>query len=169
MRRLVSCRIAGVLLAALMLVPLPIGCAKKKRAASTPEEPTGNPLKPEPGGRTSQTFIGRGVQRQVNQQLMVSLGRYHLIFNTEKGRDPRDLQEFIDYLKSDPDARTAKLPQALEGGWIVMQLTPGNTGNRVLAYEKEMFQAHQNRLVLLKGGAVKMMTEPEFQAALKGE
>jgi hypothetical protein len=121
------------------------------------------------GGPTSQTFVGRGAQRQENQQLLRSIGEYYLLFSTEKGRDPRDLKEFVDYLKSDPNARTAKLPQNLEEGWVVMVFGSNNSGSQVLAYEKEVFQAFQNRLVLFRDGSVKLMEEKDFQAALKAQ
>lgn len=168
MKRLDACRIAVILLAMLMLASLPIGCAKRNRSTEA-EAPGKNPLKPGPGGPTAQTFVGRGAQRQENQQLLRSIGQYYVIFNTEKGRDPRDLKEFVDYLKSDPNARTAKLPQNLEDGWVVMVFGANNSGSQVLAYEKEVFEAFQNRLVLFRDGSVKLMTEPEFQAALKGQ
>lgn len=161
-------RIAVVLAVLLMLATAPIGCVKRSRPAEA-ETPAKNPLKPGPGGPTAQTFIGRGAQRQENQQLLRSIGQYYLLFSTDKGRDPRNLQEFLDYLKSDPNARSAKLPQNLEDGWVVMVFTPNNSGNQVLAYEKEVFQAFQNRLVLLRDGSVKLMTESEFQAALKAQ
>jgi hypothetical protein len=48
-----------------------------------------------------------------------------------------------------------------------MVFTPNISGNHVLAYEKEAFQTFQNRLVLFGDASVKLMSEPEFQAALK--
>ncbi len=168
MKRLDACRIAVMLLAALTSASLPIGCAKRNRSAEA-EAPARNPLKPGPGGPTSQTFVGRGAQRQENQQLLRSIGQYYLLFSTEKGRDPGDLKEFVDYLKSDPNARTAKLPQNLEEGWVVMVFGSNNSGSQVLAYEKEVFQAFQNRLVLFRDGSVKLMEEKDFQAALKAQ
>jgi hypothetical protein len=48
-----------------------------------------------------------------------------------------------------------------------MVFTPNLTGEKVLAYEKEAFKEFQNRLVLFGDcSSVKLMTEPEFQAAL---
>jgi hypothetical protein len=170
MKRLRVCRIIVVLFAALMLAPSSIGCAKKKKpAAEATEEPAGSVLKPEAGGRTAQSFVGRGAQRQVNQQLLRNIGQYYVLYRTEKGRDPQNLQEFMDYLKSDREARGAKMPEALEKGGIVMVFNTDSSESQVLAYEKEAFEAFQNRLVLFRGGAVKLMTEPEFQAALKGQ
>src|SRR5262249_46824138 len=120
------------------------------------------------GGAPAQGVVLRGAQRQENQQLLRNIGQYYTLFRNENGRGPRDLQEFLTYLNSDPNARTAKVPQTLESGWIVMVFTPEPSGNQVLAYEKEAFQQFQNRLVLLgDGNTVKLMTEPEFQAALK--
>jgi hypothetical protein len=168
MKRSDACRIAVLSLAVLTSASLPIGCVKRNRSAEA-EAPAKNPLKPGPGGPTSQTFVGRGAQRQENQQLLRSIGEYYLLFSTEKGRDPRDLKEFVDYLKSDPNARTAKLPQNLEEGWVVMVFGSNNSGSQVLAYEKEVFQAFQNRLVLFRDGSVKLMEEKDFQAALKAQ
>lgn len=168
MKQLGAYRIAVMLLVVLIPASLPIGCAKKRQSAEA-EAPARNPLKPGPGGPTAQSFVGRGAQRQENQQLLRSIGQYYLIFSTERGRDPQNLKEFLDYLNSDPNARTAKLPQNLESGWVVMVFAPNNSGNPVLAYEKEVFEAFQNRLVLYRDGSVKLMTEQEFQAALKGQ
>jgi len=163
-------RIVVVLLAILMLAPTWIGCAKKKKAEAEAEAPTKNPLNVQPGGPPAQGVVRRGAQRQVNQQLLRNIGQYYVLFRTERGRDPKDLQEFLAYLNSDPNARSAHVPQALESGWVVMVFTPNISGNQVLAYEKEAFQEFQNRLVLFgDGNSVKLLTEPEFQAALKAQ
>lgn len=168
MKRANAYRSAVIVLAVLMLAPSLIGCAKKKRAVAAPESPAANPLKPQPGGAPAQGVVRRGAQRQVNQQLLRNIGQYYVLYRTENGRAPRSLQEFLTYLKSDPNARTAKVPQALESGWVVMVFSPEPSANQVLAYEKEAFQQFQNRLVLFgDGNSVKLMTEPEFQAALK--
>jgi hypothetical protein len=166
MIRSVAYRIVVVLLA--MLMPALIGCTKKKKAEGEAEAPARNPLNVQPGGPPAQGVIRRGAQRQVNQQLLRNIGQYHVLFRTERGRDPKDLQEFLAYLNSDPNARSANVPQALESGWVVMVFTPNISSNQVLAYEKEAFQQFQNRLVLFgDGNSVKLMAEPEFQAALK--
>ena len=165
MRRWRACHIAGMVLAALIVLSAPAGCTKKKVGES---EPTGNPLRPDPGGAPARNVVQRGVQRQVNQQLLRNIGQYYELFRTEKGRGPRDLAEFLNYVKSDPNAQAAKVPQALEDGWVVMVFTPNLSGDKVLAYEKEAFEQFQNRLVLFGDcSSVKLMTEPEFQAALK--
>lgn len=159
-----ACRIAMVLLCVLMLV----GCVKKQK--ETKAETTENPLRPKPGGAPAQGIVQRGVQRQVNQQLLRNIGQYYSLYRTENGRAPRNLEEFLAYVKSDPNARAANVPQALESGWVVMVFTPEPTASEVLAYEKEVFQPHQNRLVLFgDGNAVKLMTEPEFNAVFKAQ
>ena len=166
MRRLQACRIAVMVLFVLMLAPALAGCARKKKVAES--EPTGNPLRPNPGGAPAQGVVRRGAQRQVNQQLLRNIGQYYQLYRTENGRDPRNLEEFLVYVKSDPNARAAKVPEALESGWVVMVFTPNLSGDKVLAYEKEAFEQFQNRLVLFGDcSSVKLMTEPEFQAALK--
>lgn len=162
-------RVVMMVLSALMLATISTGCGKKNKTTVAAAEPTGNPLRPEPGGPPAQSIIGRGAQRQVNQNLLRNVGQYYILYRTEKGRDPQNLQEFLAYLKSDPNARSAKMPEALESGWIVMVFTPNSSGNQVLAYEKEAFQQFQNRLVLFVDGSVKLMVEPDFQAALKGQ
>jgi|SRR5579884_674659 len=169
MKRLDAYRIVVILLALLMSAPSMIGCAKKKKADAETETPAQNPLKPQPGGAPVQGVVRRGAQRQVNQQLLRDISQYYMLFRTERGRDPQNLEEFLSYLKSDPNARTAKVPDALESGWVVMVFTPNISGNQVLAYEKEAFQEFQNRLVLFGDGSVKLMTEPEFQEALKAQ
>ena len=163
MKRANGCRIAVVMLSVLILV----GCAKKQKATNA--ETTENPLRPKPGGAPAQGIVQRGAQRQVNQQLLRNIGQYYTLFRTENGRVPRNLEEFLAYVKGDPNARAANVPQALESGWVVMVFTPEPAANEVLAYEKEAFQTFQNRLVLFgDGNAVKLMTEPEFKAVFKG-
>jgi hypothetical protein len=137
------------------------GC--KKKAA---EEPEGgkNPLMPNPsGGGPAPGVVQRGAQRQVNQSLMRNLGQYYALFRTENGRPPKSLEEFKTYVKSDPNARNEA--QALESDWVVLVIPP----NKVLAYEKDAFQAFNNRLVLFADGSVKLVEDAEFQAALKGQ
>lgn len=165
-----ACRIVVLLLSALMLAPASAGCAKKKKVVSskaTTPETTGNPLNVQPGGAPAQGVVRRGGERQQNQQLLRNIGQYYALYRTENGRAPQNLQEFLTYLKSDPNARGAKVPQVLEGGTFVMVFTPEPTSNRVLAYEKEAFQQFQNRLVLFGDGSVKLLVERDFQAALK--
>lgn len=176
MNRLHAYRTVVVFFGVLMLPPGSMGCAKKKKAAAATQtstatpEATGNPLNPQPGGAPAQGVVRRGAQRQVNQQLLRNLGQYYVLYRTENGRGPRNLQEFLTYLKSDPNARTANVPQTLESGWVVMVFSPEPSSTQVLAYEKEAFQQFQNRLVLFgDGNSVKLMTEPEFQTALKGQ
>ncbi len=169
MKRLDGYRIVVVMFAAWILLAPMSGCAKKQKAEAEAEAPAKNPLKPQPGGPPAQNVVQRGAQRQENQQLFRNIGQYYMLFRTERGRDPQNMEEFLTYVKSDPNARNAKMPEALEGGWIVMVFVPNISGNQVLAYEKEAFQQFQNRLVLFGDGSVKLMTEPEFQAALKAQ
>ncbi len=163
-------RIVAPLLLVLLVLPTLVGCAKKvaPNAQTTTTESNENPLRPKPGGAPAQGLVQRGAQRQVNQQLLRNIGQYYALFRTENGRGPRDLQDFLAYVKDDPNARTANIPQALESGWVVIVFTPEPSANAILAYEKEAFQTFQNRLVLLGDcNSVKLMTEPEFQTALK--
>lgn len=162
-------RVGSILALALAAALLASGCKKKPKVKAKEDDSaaTENPLKPKPGGPPAKSLVGRGVQRQVNQQLLRNIGQYYQLYRTENGRAPRNLMEFLTYLKSDPNARTANVPQALESGWVVMVFTPPPAGNQVLAYEKEAFQTFGNRLVLLgDGNSVQMMYEPEFKAAL---
>jgi hypothetical protein len=168
MKRANAYRVTVMVLAVLMLGPSLTGCAKKKKAVEA--APAENPLRPKPGGAPAQGVVARGAQRQVNQQLLRSIGQYHSLFRTEKGREPRNLEEFLAYVKSDPNAQAANVPQALESGWVVMVFNSAPSANKVLAYEKEAFQTFQNRLVLFgDDSSVKLMTEPEFQAALQAQ
>jgi hypothetical protein len=91
---------------------------------------------------------------------------YYQTYRDERGQPPRTREEFRAYLKNEPDARI--LAQALEKDWLVLVLDPPPGTNQVLAYEKEPYKKWNNRVVLLGGGAVQVMTDAEFQAALKG-
>jgi hypothetical protein len=162
-------RVGGILGLALAVALAAPGCKKKPKAKAKEDDsaPAENPLKPKPGGPPAKSLVGRGVQRQVNQQLLRNIGQYYQLYRTENGRAPRSLEEFLGYVKSDPNARTANIPQALESGWVVMVFTPEPGGNQVLAYEKEAFQTFGNRLVLLgDGNSVQLMYEADFKAAL---
>jgi hypothetical protein len=163
MKRANACRIA-VVLTVLMAATLP-GCGRKRAAEP---EVTQNPLTPTPGGAPAQGVLRRGVERSVNQVLLHSIGQLYVSYRTETGRAPQNLQEFLTYLNGDPNTRGGKEVKILESGAVVMVFSPQHSSNTVLAYEKEAFQQFQNRLVLFgDGSSVKMMTEPEFQAALK--
>jgi hypothetical protein len=163
MKRANASRIAVLVLCGLMLA----GCSKRK---FSDEEVTQNPLKPNPGGAPAQSFVQRAVERPLNQNILRNIGGLYVAFRAERGRPPKDLQEFLAYLTSDPNTRGGNETKVLEAGTVVMVFNPQLSGNQVLAYEKEAFQQLQNRLVLFgDGNSVKMLTEPEFQAALKGQ
>jgi hypothetical protein len=150
----------------LLILPL-AGCNHKKKDQPAPE-PQGNPLKPDAaGGAPAQGAVRRGAQRVVNQELLRDFGQYYQAYKTEdaNGQPPRTLAQFRSYLQRDANARN--LVGAIDKEWVVFNLDPPPSGGQVLAYEKEEFELHHNRLVLFGDGSVKMMTTPEFQAALK--
>ena len=68
-------------------------------------EATGNPLRPDPGGAPAQGVVQRGAQRQVNQQLLRTIGQYYALYRTENCHSPRNMEEFLAYLNSDANAR----------------------------------------------------------------
>lgn len=152
----------------LTLVLALTGCKKHKDTAPEPTEPQGNPLKPDPaGGAPAASDVQRGAQVRVIENLMRNIGQFYQIYSAEKGHPPRTLEEFRTYLQSDPNARNEA--QALDKGWLVLVLDPPPNANQVLAYEKEPYKKWNNRVVLLGGGSVQLMTDAEFQAALKGQ
>jgi hypothetical protein len=142
------------------------GCRGKKNAAP---DTGGNPLRlDQAGGNVAQNEIQRGVQRPVNQNVMRSFGHYYNLYKTENNfRAPRTVDEFKTYLKADPNART--LVTAIDKDWVVFVLDPPPDGHQVLAYEKDVYQKFNNRLVLFADGAVEMMEDADFQKALKGK
>jgi hypothetical protein len=151
---------------ALILALALTGCKKHKDTAPEPTEPQGNPLKPDPaGGAPAASDVQRGAQLRVIENLMRNIGQYYILYSNENNRPPKTLEEFKAYLRSDPNARNEA--QALDKGWLVLRLDPPPNANQVLAYEKEPYQKWNNRVVLLGGGAVQLMTDAEFQAALK--
>src|SRR5881275_1607561 len=119
MRTLV--RVCGVV-PALVMALLLTGCPKKKAAPSPPPESGENPIKPVASGGPAQGVVRRGAQRQVNQNLLLNIGKYHELFCTERGQPPRNLEEFKAYVKGDPNARNEA--QALDSGWVVMVIPP---------------------------------------------
>jgi hypothetical protein len=144
------------------------GCPKKKKDPP-PEEPQGNPLRPDPaGGAPANNDAQRGGQRLVNQNLMQGIGRYYQLCRDEKGKPPQTLEELKAYIQSDPDGRL--VAQALDKGWVVLVLDPPPSANQVLAYEKDVYQKWNNRLVLFGDcNSVRMMEDAEFQKVLKGQ
>jgi hypothetical protein len=153
-------------IAGTILVLVLAGCHSSKK--DTAPEPQGNPLRPDAaGGAPAQGAVRRGAQRVVNEELLRQFGIYYNAYRSEKGNVPRTLDEFRNYLKEDPNARNQVL--AIDKGWLVWVFDPPPNSNQVLAYEKDEFQLWHNRLVLLGGGAVQMMTLDDFQAALKGQ
>jgi hypothetical protein len=159
-------RLLGVGLIAALTLTL-TGCHKKK-SEPPPDEPKGNPLKPDPaGGAPAQGAVQRGAQRQVNQNLLVQFGIYYAAYQTDNGRPPRTVAEFRDYLARDPNARNQVA--AIDKDWIVWRLDPPPIGSQVLAYEKDDFKLWHNRLVLFADGSVQMMVQDDFEKALKGQ
>ena len=155
--------IGAILLLALTLT----GCRGKKK---DPEpEPEGNPLRPDPaGGGGAKNDVQRGAQRMVNQNLMRNLGQFYTLYKTDNSfRPPRTVEEFKTFLKTDPNARNELA--ALDKGWVVLVLDPPPSGHQVLAYEKDVYQKWNNRLVLFEDGSVEMMEDTAFQKALKGQ
>ncbi|HKI34100.1 MAG TPA: hypothetical protein VKA46_19765 [Gemmataceae bacterium] len=156
-----------VLLAVVLVVTLG-ACGCKNKNKDTAPETGGNPLRlDQAGGAPAQGVVRRGAQRQEIQGILENLAKYYELYRGENGRPPKSLQEFRAYLASDPNAR--KLVEAVDKGWLVWVFDPPPNTNQVLAYEKEEFEQFHNRLVLFGGGAVKLMTDAEFQAALKGQ
>jgi hypothetical protein len=157
--------VRGWTMAAALIVTLTVlGCKKPK---PTEEEGGENPLKYKPGGAAAEGAVRRGAARQVNQNLLRSVMQYYQLYQTENGKPPKDLATFKAYVQSDPNAR--QVYQALDEGWLVMTLPPHPPSAQLLAYEKEPFKAFNNRLILFRDGAVKLVYEPEFQEALKGK
>jgi hypothetical protein len=158
---------AGLIVALALTVA---GCHRKKPdAPPPPEEPKGNPLKPDPaGGGGARNDVQRGAQRMVNQNLMRNMGQFFVAYKSDhEDRPPRTAAEFKAYLQADPNASNEAA--ALDKGWVELVLDPPPTGHQVLAYEKDVYQKWNNRLVLFADGSVEMMLDPDFQKALKGQ
>ena len=142
------------------------GCKKKKDAEPEPPDTERNPLKPDPaGGPPAANDVLRGAQLPVIKNLMHNLGLYYIAYRGDRGQPPRTREEFLTYLKNEPDARI--LVQALEKDWLVLRLDPPPSATQVLAHEKEPYKKWNNRVVLRGGGAIKVMEDAEFQEALK--
>ncbi len=158
--------VGPILVLALVLV----GCGKRhKDTTPKPAETGGNPLKPDPaGGPAAQSEVLRDLQLPVIKNVMTNLGVYYQSYrNDHNDKPPRTREEFKAYLQKEPDARF--LVRALDKDWLVLVLDPPPSTTQVLAYEKEPYKKWNNRVVLLGGGAVELMDNSAFQAALKGQ
>lgn len=153
----------------LLLVLAPTGCKSHKDEPEPPDTQrnpiiaAGDPA----GGPPAANDAQRGAQRIAIENLMTNLYVYYTTFRDEKGHPPRTREEFKAYLETQPEARN--LATALGRDWLVLRLDPPPGFNQVLAYEKDPYKKWNNRIVLKGGGAVKMMDDPEFQAALKAQ
>jgi len=143
------------------------GCHRHKDTAPEPVETGGNPLKPDPaGGPPAANDVQRGTQLLAIKNLMYNLGVYYQAYTLEANiKPPRTREQLKARLQQEPDARI--LVQALDKDWMVVVLDPPPKTDQVLAYEKEPYKKWNNRVVLLGGGAVELMSDGEFQEALK--
>jgi hypothetical protein len=149
------------------------GCRKKNdtttTATGTPPapapapQPGGNPLTAGIGQAPAQGDIRRGVERQVDQNLLTETAKYYIQFNLENNRSPANVDELVNYMRDAP----GKFTQALKDGWIVMVPGARTSSGTVILYEKNVYQKWNNRLAAFGDGHVKLMPEAEFQTALK--
>jgi hypothetical protein len=150
------------LLPAVFLALALVGCNRNRGPDTESQE---NPIKPNLSGGAAQGAVRAGAQRQVNQNILQSIGQYYNLYRTENGRPPKNLTEFKQYVVSDPNARN--VAQALDKDWLVMVFPANPTSNSVIAYEKEEVQIQHNHLVLLAGGSVQRMSASELEQALR--
>jgi hypothetical protein len=152
------------LLPAVCLALTLVGCNRNRGPSTESQE---NPIKPNLSGGAAQGAVRAGAQRQVNQNLMQSIGQYYNLYRTENGRPPRNVAEFTEYVQSDPNARN--VAQALQKEWLVM-VFPNNPGsNSIIGYEKEEVQIQHNHLVVFADGHILRMTTAELDQALRNQ
>lgn len=159
----------GIFLAAALLSA---GCRKKPVAATPVAVPNPAPAAtaPDPhlgGARQTghaHTIVRRGMERVEAQNQLHQIGIFYRLYKDEMGRDPARLEDFLNYIQR--DARREY--ESLKTGYFVLNLKQPATPTSVLAYEKEPY-TDGTRLVLMGDCAVvKIMSDAEFQAALKG-
>lgn len=170
-------RTRTILLLVILLAAASSGCRKKSdtasKASSTPG-PTpapaavpagggGNPITSDIGRAPAQGDIRRGAERQVDQNLLSETAKFYIQFNLENNHSPATVDELVRYMTGAP----AKFTQALKDGWIVMVPNAKTSSNTVILYEKHVYQKANNRLAAFGDGHVQLMSEPEFQVALK--
>jgi hypothetical protein len=90
------------------------------------------------------------------------IGTFYLLYRNDLNRSPASLKDFVAYIKRDAPRES----QALEEGHYVLVLNVTPTSSTVLAYERNAY-TDGSRLVLMGDGSVKLMSGPEFQAALR--
>lgn len=160
--------LCSLLLAAALL---PAGCRKKPVATTAVAAPNPAPAAaaPDPhlgGARQTghaQTIIRRGMERVEAQNQLRQIGLFYRTYKDEMGRDPARLEDFLNYIQRD----ATREYESLKTGYFVLNLNRPPTPSSVLAYEKEPY-TDGTRLVLMGDCAVvKIMTDAEFQEALK--
>jgi hypothetical protein len=131
-------------------ITLLIGCPPKRDTESASSGPPG-----------VGAHVVRGKERLVAQNELRELAQLYQIFHTNLGGSRPDLEAFKAGLKDTP-----KLYQAVADGQYVLRPVASLSSNLVFAYEKDV-DLNGNRLVAMADATVKLMPEPEFQAALK--
>jgi hypothetical protein len=133
-----------------------------------PANPGGNPP-PQPagggGGPAPQNAGGMDVKRTINKggamNELHQIALFYQQFNTEMGRSPGKVEEFIDYIKRDAPRATKNL----QDGAYVLVLNARMGSNSVLSYEKEP-DRNGIQYVALGDGSVQKMTPEQLKAAL---
>jgi hypothetical protein len=149
------------LVAAVALTVVLSGCSRRMRMQD--EEPKENIMKPNTQA-PAQGALRRGAQMQVNKNTLHQMGIFYNMFCSENNRAPT-LEELKEFIKRDDRIGY----EMLTNGLIVLvphRQQPG--ANQVVAYERDAFELHNNRLVLFGDGHVDTMLDPDFQRLMKG-
>jgi hypothetical protein len=107
--------------------------------------------------------VRAGLERNKAKGIMENIGLFYHMYNTQNGRSPANQEEFLASLG--PDG--THVADAIKAGYIVVVWKSPLSSNTVLAYEKDGYQG--GRLVMRGDKSMKVMTEAEFQAALRGQ
>jgi hypothetical protein len=160
-RRATVLRFLTVSLVMLLMALAVPGCRKKSTAPEPAEAPGPNPLTPV-AGQPAQSDVRRGAEIQVNRNDLRQIALSYANYEIENNRPPAKLEDFVAYLRSDRNF-PAKMIEPLEKGYIVLVPNVKPTSNQVVAYEKHVFERHNNRLVAYGDGRVEMMNDNDFQ------
>lgn len=143
-----------------LLVMLAAGCTGGTRHAAASR--TSGPAAAREGRPGVAAHVIRGREMQDVQNDLRQLAIFYQVFEVEAGRPPKTLDELRDSISK---AMPALAQQIEEGRYVVELGGKGESGTRVLAYEKtpDLNGVH---LVVLTDGSVSRMTPQELKAAL---
>jgi hypothetical protein len=142
---------------------LTAGCPKPPTPAAAGAA-GGQTTEPHLGGAPHgkpQTQVRDLMDRMQAQNQLSQLGVFLQAYKGEQGRFPNNLQELVDYIKTDAKREY----ESLKTGYFIYVPTQNATSQTIVVYEYAP-DLNNNRMVLMGDGSVHRIPEAEFKAAM---